>query len=66
MNTNATATRGFPIFTLAFVALFIGKVAGWLQITWFIVFLPLLIGFSMLIGVLAIVAVIALIALAVS
>jgi hypothetical protein len=66
MHTNATATRGFPIFTLAFVALFIGKVAGWLQITWFIVFLPLLIGLGMFVGVIGIVALLALIALAIN
>lgn len=52
-NATATASRGLPVFALATMVLFILKVAGeagasWglANISWWLVFAPLLLGFG--------------------
>lgn len=56
-NTKSTISFSFPWLTVLTVFLAIAKVTGHTAISWFIVFLPMLIPFFVLIGIFAVVAV---------
>lgn len=68
-TASATASRGLPVFALATMVLFVLKVAGeagatWglANISWWLVFTPLLIGFAIAAVILVIALIIVLVA----